>query len=550
MKSFAFIIFFVATLTGVHAQKRTNLPADSTKKTVVITSAYKPSVRPASKINFSAATPAVDTTRPRLQYNVPAQNLFFTYQPASLKPLALSIDTGINWQNENFIKVGAGNFSTPFLQAGISLGDGTGSMFNIHTKHISQKGKLPFQQYSHSNADLIGTFNQPGSNTEFRAKVGFDKFTTYQYGYRPDSLKFTKDQLRNSFTTFNIGSGFRNKTVNAYGISYNPSVNVNFFQDNNKGKETTVLVNAPLSKTFGKVFGFNLGFVADVTTLKRFDGSKTKNNLYYITPEILFKSPNFNFTGGFIPSWDNQKFNLLPNFNILVKMKDERFVLQGGWKGYYQKNTYQSLATFNPWINQPADLLNTRIKEQYAGFKGSAGSHLTYNARVAYLNYSNAALLANDRIDGKSFVTLYEPEMKALRLHGEVGYTVQEKFSLLAGATISQYTGLQNNAKAWGLLPLEVTGSLRWQVLKDLQFKTDLFAWDGARYRNKAGSDQKSKAAFDLNTGVEFTVMPKLNLWVQFNNVFNNRYQRWNQYEVLGFNVLGGIVYSFAQTGK
>lgn len=550
MKSFALIIFFVATITGLHAQKRTNQTFDSTRKTVVITSAYKPSVRPASKINFSAATPAVDTTRPRLQYNVPAQNLFFTYQPASLKPLALSIDTGINWQNENFIKVGVGNFSTPFLQAGISLGDGTGSMFNIHTKHISQKGKLPFQQYSHSNADLIGTFNQPGSNTEFRAKVGFDKFTTYQYGYRPDSLKFTKDQLRNSFTTFNIGSGFRNKTVNAYGISYNPSVDVNFFQDNNKGKETTVLVNAPLSKTFGKVFGFNLGFVADVTTLKRFDGSKTKNNLYYITPEILFKSPNFNFTGGFIPSWDNQKFNLLPNFNILVKMKDERFVLQGGWKGYYQKNTYQSLATFNPWINQPGNLLNTRIKEQYAGFKGSAGSHLTYNAKVAYLNYSNAALLANDNIDGKSFVTIYEPEMKALRLHGEVGYTVQEKFSLLAGATISQYTGLQNNSKAWGLLPLEVTGSLRWQVLKDLQFKTDLFAWDGARYRNKAGSDQKSKAAFDLNTGVEFTVMPKLNLWVQFNNVFNNRYQRWNQYEVLGFNVLGGIVYSFAQTGK
>lgn len=550
MKSFALIIFFASALSSLQAQRRVNQPADSTKKTVVITSAYKPSVRPASKINFSAATPAVDTTRPRLQYNVPAQNLFFTYQPASLKPLALSIDTGINWQNQNFIKVGVGNFSTPYLQAGISLGDGTGTMFNIHTKHISQKGKLPFQQYSHSNADLIGTFNQPGSNTEYKARVGFDKFTTYQYGYKPDNLVFTKDQLRNSFTTFNIGSGFRNKSVNQFGISYNPSVDVNFFQDNNKGKETTVLVNAPLSKTFGKVFGFNLGFVADVTTFKRFDGSKIKNNLYYLTPEILFKSPNFNFTGGFIPSWDNQKFNLLPNFNILVKMKDERFVLQGGWKGYYLKNTYQSLATFNPWINQPEGLLNTRIKEQYAGFKGSAGSHLTYNARVAYLNYSNVVLLANDNIDGKSFVTIYEPEMKALRLHGEVGYTVQEKFSMLAGATISQYTGLQNNEKPWGLLPLEVTGSLRWQVLKDLQFKTDLFAWDGARYRNKAGSSQKSKAAFDLNTGVEFTVMPRLNLWVQFNNVFNNRYQRWNQYEVLGFNVLGGIVYSFAQTGK
>ena len=59
--------------------------------------------------------------------------------------------------------------------------------------------------------------------------------------------------------------------------------------------------------------------------------------------------------------------------------------------------------------------------------------------------------------------------------------------------------------------------------------------------------DGRLKPAFDLNTGVEFTVMPKLNLWVQFNNVLNSKYQRWNQYEVLGFNVLGGIVYSFSQ---
>ena len=135
--------------------------------------------------------------------------------------------------------------------------------------------------------------------------------------------------------------------------------------------------------------------------------------------------------------------------------------------------------------------------------------------------------------------------MKAIRLHGEIGYTVQEKFSLLAGATMTQYSDLQVNEKAWGMLPFEVNGALRWQVLKDLMVKSDVFFWDGAQYRNKALQDQKLKAAFDMNAGVEFTVLPKLNLWVQFNNLFNNRYQRWNQYPVLGFNVLGGIVYSF-----
>jgi outer membrane cobalamin receptor len=56
---------------------------------------------------------------------------------------------------------------------------------------------------------------------------------------------------------------------------------------------------------------------------------------------------------------------------------------------------------------------------------------------------------------------------------------------------------------------------------------------------------QKLDPAADLNLGAEFSVMPKLNLWIQMNNLLNNKYQRWNQYEVLGFNVLGGVVYSF-----
>ena len=54
-------------------------------------------------------------------------------------------------------------------------------------------------------------------------------------------------------------------------------------------------------------------------------------------------------------------------------------------------------------------------------------------------------------------------------------------------------------------------------------------------------------AAFDLNAGAEFRITKNFNLWLQMNNIFNNKYERWNQYQVFGFNILGGIVYSFAQ---
>ncbi|MBC7587548.1 MAG: hypothetical protein H7178_04235, partial [Chitinophagaceae bacterium] len=86
---------------------------------------------------------------------------------------------------------------------------------------------------------------------------------------------------------------------------------------------------------------------------------------------------------------------------------------------------------------------------------------------------------------------------------------------------------------------------LRWKVLKDLHFKTDVFFWDGASYLSKSLQSQKLNAAIDLNAGLEYSVLPRLNLWLQFNNLLNSKYQRWNQYEVLGMNVIGGIVYSF-----
>ncbi len=96
-------------------------------------------------------------------------------------------------------------------------------------------------------------------------------------------------------------------------------------------------------------------------------------------------------------------------------------------------------------------------------------------------------------------------------------------------------------------MPLEITGALRWQVLKDLQFKADAFFWDGPQSFTKGVGAYRLKGAYDLNAGAEFTVLPKLNVWLQINNILNNKYQRWNQYQVLGFNVMGGIVYSFSQ---
>jgi hypothetical protein len=269
------------------------------------------------------------------------------------------------------------------------------------------------------------------------------------------------------------------------------------------------------------------------------------NNLYYINPSIQFKTPNVKINAGIQPTWDNTQFSLLPDLTAEAKFSEINLSLEAGWKGYFQKNSFRSLAGFNPYIATPSQLVNTKINEQYVGVKGTQGDHFTYQARVSLLTMNNLALFYNKGIDGKTFAVVYDPEVKAIRLHGEIGYTEQEKLSITAGASFTQYNSLAVEPKPWGLLPLEGTGSLKWKILKDLQVKADVFVWDGAQYPDSSFQPHKTKAVADLNLGAEFTVMPHLNLWIQMNNMLNTTYQRWNQYSVLGFNVLGGIVYSF-----
>ncbi len=533
----------------VEEKKSAQQPATDTAlppRTVVVTSQFAPSLKQTSKINFNAATPLPDSVRPTLNYNIPVSNLSLGYQSAPLKAMAENIDSSVHWQNANYLKVGYGNYTTPYLQTGLSFGDGVTSTINVNGKYVSSNPSPALQDYSKLHLEGIGIFATKDNKNEWTGNLFLDNNTQYQYGFEPDTLKFSKDDLRQRFTTFGGKVSLRNKTINSFGISYNPSASLDLFSDNHDGKEDNFAFNLPVAKSITNILDFNVGLSGDVTSY-RTDTVNIDNTIYTVTPSLSFKTPNVKITAGFSPSWSNSTFNLLPNFTIDAKINEEKFILQGGWIGYYNKTSYESLANYNPWIAQPTVLNNTLIKEEYAGFKGSAGDHLTYNARVSYLKINNQPLFVNDTLTGRTFNVIYEEAMHDLRIHGELGYTAGEQFSLLAGVTFNQYSNLSAGEKAYGLLPVELNGALRYQIIKDLLLKADMFFWDGTQYRTKDFQNRKLDPAFDLNTGVEFAVMQKLNVWLQFNNLFNNKYERWNQYPVLGFNMLAGVVYSFGE---
>jgi hypothetical protein len=529
---------------------------DTAKKkgTVEITSAFKPVLKESAKINFNATPAANDTTRPRLNYDIPNQNLLFSYTPGSLRPLALDIDSGGFWDLNSYIKAGFGSLKTPYLQAGFSFGDGKTAGLNIYARHISSSGKTLYQDYRNTNVDLKGFF-QTSKNLEWNAQLGMRQDRYYKYGRDPILSHIPpKDSLEQSFQTWRGGVGFHNINRTQFGISYSPEILINVFNDGRENSESNTYVNLPIQKTVGKMFAVNLGVTFDLTKFKPDNKSAQDNTFYYISPSVVFKTPKINIQGGIRPSWDNKTFKMFPNVLVEASTEDKRFTFQAGWSGYIRRTSYQNLASFNPYLEVPATLKNAWVVERFAGFKGSIGDHFTYNTKIAYNSYKNHPLFVNDNatmdIFDNTFRVIYEPSMKAVHFGGDIGYTEAEKFSVLAGFNVNKYFSIKENVKAYGLIPLELKGSARVQVIKDLWLKTDLFLWDGAQYKNPSGGSAQLDGSIDLNAGLEFRITKNLNLWAQFNNIFNKEYETWKLYRSYGFNFLGGVIFAFDQKTK
>ena len=523
---------------------------DTLKKTstVDINSAYKPVLRNAVKINFSATHLNADTTAPNLTYSIPAQNLFYSYQPIPLTALALQQDTNLYLGLRNYVKVGYGNLATPYVSAGFSFGDGKKFLANVYADYISSKGKLLYQDYSRLNMKAAGSLFLP--TNEVYAGVNVKMHENFLYGFDTGLYKYSRKDVRQQFQDFSGNIGIRNTKTGEFGINYNPNVQVSSFTNVNKLTETSFILTAPVEKQFGEIFAFKLEAKADITSYASKDllpnNVKFNNNVFQVSPSLIFSTPRASINAGITPTWDNGKFIWLPNVYAEAFIAENVFAFQAGWVGRLTKNTYRNLSAVNPYLKTLSAQLNTKEIEYYGGIKGTLGKHFNFNAKAGYITYNNLPFFINDTAtDGKAFVISNETKVNNFRLHGDVSFVSKEKLTVTAGITYNGYVGMKSNKKAWNTLPLEFTSSLRWWAFKQVLLKADFYAFSGSFYLDKGNVAKAFKPGSDLSAGIEFKINKTFSAWMDVNNILNNKYQRWHNYEVYGLNLMGGVRVNF-----
>jgi len=173
------------------------------------------------------------------------------------------------------------------------------------------------------------------------------------------------------------------------------------------------------------------------------------------------------------------------------------------------------------------------------------GKHFNFNAKAAFISYSNMPLFINDTLAGNTFYISNESKMNDVQIHGDLNFISQDKFTVTGALDMNSYIGLHDNAKAWGLYPLKLTGSFRWNAFDQLILKGDLSAFSGGKALLKDGVVKNMNGGTDLSVGAEFKLNKQFSVWLDMDNLLNSKYEIWNNYPVYGFQVIGGILVHF-----
>lgn len=523
---------------------------DSTKtQTIDITSSFRPVLRNAVKINFYGSQLQADTSRPTLNYNIPSQNLFYAYQPIALRPLALEQDTNLYLGGRNFVKAGFGSYSTPYLAAGFSFGDGKKSLVNITGDYIGSKGKdIEFQDYSILNVKAAGSIFT--AKNEVYATASLSRRDYNLYGYDHTAFTYDKEDVRQQLQDIGVSIGARNIAGNNLGIKYDPSIQLNLFSNDKRLNETTIAVNVPVEKKIGDELTIMAAFKGEFANYRTKNMSPSNlqfnNNLIQLAPAVEYKTKLVKIHGGLTPVWNDGDFEWLPDIYAEVQLQEKVFMLQGGWVGRYIQNTYRNLSAMNPYLLPITSYNNTKEVEYYGGIKASLGKHFNFNAKAGLVRYTDLPLFINDTAtDMKGFVVSNERNINNFRVHGDLAYINQDKFTVTAGLTFNGYTGMKDNDKAWHTIPMEFTSSLRWWAFDRFLLKGDFYFFNGGKYLSKNNGSMSLDGGTDLSAGAEYKINKQFSAWVNLNNILNDKYERWHNYQVYGLNVTGGILIHF-----
>lgn len=552
------IVVFIFGLKTIESQSQ-----DTTKysEEITIIGSYKPTISDAYKITFSPSIDESGFTLPDVSYGINSTRMNTSIVLVDLPP-ARVVGEPLSKLYHSYIKLGYGNYSTPYFKLFVNSLRNDESQFSFNVNHISSSGKIKDyanSAYSKTNAKIAAKRFFKHSNLS--GNVFYDRHMVHYYGFMPGDYEDTitlpsDDDIKQRYQLFGGQAYFSSNNLKEEDFGYKVGIDGYHFQDMYESTESKISVLASFNKGF-EIFNRNISIAEIKANLDYYNTNDSLNNsanngVARLNPSINLNFGQYELKLGFTVAAGldtNSNVDLFPDVEARIKILPQYLTAYAGFTGNIKKSGYRKLAQMNPYIKSIVPFAYTKNKlEFYGGIAGNIEGGFDYAIRISGASVENMPFFVTDSVnDFNNMFTVIYDDATTTAAKIELGYHYAEKFRLTVSAEISNVKP-DSLQEAWYNPSYIFSAEANYIIAERLILKGVLTSYGkqyAKVYENKDWTKQEIDAWLDLSLGAEFRYNKNLSIFADFNNVMSDAYQRWYNYPVQKLNFIGGVTYSF-----
>ncbi len=535
-----------------------------------IVKAFKPALSHAPKIK---SYPQISDTVEKsvdLNYQFLDKRLSIDFDPEPIQAAKIKGEPLVKLY-KGYAKLGMGTNVTPMADIYFNKLRSKKSSYGARFRHFSSQGIADIENsdfrndrlqlygkrfWKHQTLHLEGSFQNDMYNYFGFGNVAGDE--TIEDVSKNEDVRQIFNKLSLSATLFNDG------TKDTTGIWHKTGIRFYHRSDDYDASENNVLIHSHIKHyAYEKSWNVNLSVdynnfsssPSDSTTLF---GISSNNTIIGAHPQLLTGGDIWDFKiglGVYMEMENDVEFNIYPSAELKVNLIENILIPYLGIHGQVERNSMDAMVTENPFVDTYLNLLNTKFYRGYAGLRGSLSSKVSFNASVGAGRWTDAVLFVKDphSINQRKFMPVYD-DLEVLELKGDLMYQLQEKLKFgLMGEYYSYKT--ETELEAWHKPDYRVTATTWYDLRDKIVTNLDVFVIGKQFARNyiptsTAQTDfdiiaQELDGTVDINLGFEYRYTKKLSLFLDFNNIASIEYEKWKDYPVRSFNILGGLKFTF-----
>ncbi len=532
------LAIFMILSTVLHAQ------TDTLRTDIIdVIKPFKATLSESIKIQSNPNPEIPEVRKPEFSYKLPEIKHNDIPTIYTIKPLSLGTALLPKIKN-NYTRLGFGNYSMPLAEIYLNSKRNKNYQLGAFYKHLSADAEN-LQQFSNNTAGVYAKrFVDKGV---VESDFLYHRNVVNLYGAKPTDITSNADLLRNEFGLFQLGAAYGNVQKDTSKLMYKIGLKYYNYSTNRDIDENDFILSGDFRKS---IQGNPLNVYTAIQQNNTNTPTLNYNRVFVdVNPNYSLNiSSKFNLNLGFNSTFFNDsnglKYHFFPVADVAYQIIPRSLTVFGGITGNLQRNTLRSITTENAFV-RGLSLENTLNQfESFIGFRGLISAQTSFLVRTSWSTIQNMLFYGSDSSLASQY-TVYDNSSAGLfRFTAELNHEFYEHFHL--GFTANYY-GYDLSISAPFSRPTFTTSTnLLYNISNKFLLRGEAFTWDKRTVQlNNSNVEASINSFVDLNIGIEYRYSKTVALFLNLNNLTNNKYQRWFALPVYGFNILGGLAVSF-----